>query len=97
MRFGLRQLSSVLLAGVASVPVYAEEPATMEEIRVVGSAPRSGLSLDADRLPIQVQSLQLQEEEITHTGALGNRHRDRSGVFPFLSTNPWKSGPFDYS
>ncbi len=44
----------------------------VEEVEVVATAPRKGLATNIDNLPMQVQSLQLEVEDIQHTPALGD-------------------------
>ena len=53
-------------------PSFANTTETIEEIEVVATSTRSGLALDPESLPVLVQSLELDFDDISHAPALGD-------------------------
>ncbi|WP_461517228.1 TonB-dependent receptor [Porticoccus sp.] len=71
--------SSVYLTATAfyllvapSISYGAESSPVVEEIEVVAAAPRQGLSANVDSLPMHVQSLKLELDDVQNTPALGD-------------------------
>ncbi len=55
-----------------SAHCHAEGVSVIEEVEVVAAAPRQGLAADTDSLPMHVQSLKLELDDVQHTPALGD-------------------------
>ena len=68
----IMSLAGICFLSWPDVSSAVEKNSAIEEVEIVATAPRKGLAADVDSLPMQVQSLHLEVEDIQHTPALGD-------------------------